>query len=154
MLFLASACLACCTSKEKKAKYAHMEQASWLKGTWENTMPEGRLSEKWEKINDSLYKGQSFFIKDKDTLHYETINFYQKNGKLIYEPTVKGQNNDASVSFKLTKITDSLLVFENPAHDYPQKIVYRRITDDSLAAEISGKQQGKPASEMYPMKKK
>ena len=45
-------------------------------------------------------------------------------------------------------------MFENPGHDFPKKISYTKITNDSLVAEISGQQQGKPASEKFAMKKK
>jgi hypothetical protein len=29
-------------------------------------------------------------------------------------------------------------VFENPAHDFPQRIIYRRLSPDSLVARIEG----------------
>jgi hypothetical protein len=45
------------------------------------------------------------------------------------------------------------LVFENPKHDYPKKITYTKINDDSLVAEISGILDGKPSSEKFSMKK-
>jgi hypothetical protein len=73
---------------------------------------------------------------------------------LIYSPTVKGQNNDESVDFKLSSESENTFVFENPKHDYPQKIVYKKVNENSLVATISGMQQGKQSSESYPMKKK
>tara|TARA_Y100000815_G_scaffold271620_1_gene298650 strand:- start:17925 stop:18092 length:168 start_codon:yes stop_codon:yes gene_type:complete len=54
----------------------------------------------------------------------------------------------------MTAINDSLIVFENPEHDYPQKIAYRKVNADSLVAEISGKPKGIMHSEKFPMKKK
>jgi hypothetical protein len=45
------------------------------------------------------------------------------------------------------------LVFENPKHDYPKKITYTQITEDSLEAEISGILEGKASSEKFSMKK-
>lgn len=35
------------------------------------------------------------------------------------------------------------MVFENPAHDYPNKIVYQKVGNDSLVAEIFGKKMEK-----------
>ena len=80
--------------------------------------------ETWKKVNDSTFKAESYFIKEKDTLHFETIILQQKGEKLTYNATVKGQNNDKAVAFNLTSATEKKLVFENPKHDYPQKITY------------------------------
>jgi hypothetical protein len=151
-----SVILSSCKKSEtaESNKYAEIEKAAWLIGTWENNSPEGNLSETWSKENDSVYNGQSYFIKKQDTLHSEQITLTQTGTELVYRPTVQGQNNNKPVDFKMTNSTDKQIVFENQAHDYPQKIVYNKITGDSLVATISGMQQGKPSSESYPMKKK
>ncbi len=130
-----------------------IKAADWLIGKWENKSADGNLTETWKKVNDSTFQAESYFIKEKDTLHFESITLQQKGELLTYNATVKGQNNDKSVSFKLTTETEKQLVFENPKHDYPQKISYTQITPDSLVAKISGIQQGKPSSESYSMKK-
>jgi hypothetical protein len=72
---------------------------------------------------------------------------------LSYSATVKGQNSDKPVTFKLTNSTEKQLVFENPKHDYPKKIIYTQINEDSLVAEISGILEGKATSEKFSMKK-
>lgn len=154
MLIAASVFVSCKKSEERKIKYAEIGKASWLVGRWENETQGGILSESWEKVNDSTFEGKSYFIKDKDTLHSESVVLSETKGNVIYSPTVQGQNNGLPVAFRLTSATDKKMVFENPAHDYPQKIVYTQITKDSLVAEISGKQQGKASAEKYPMKKK
>jgi hypothetical protein len=130
-----------------------IKSANWLLGKWENKIDEGSLSERWEKLNDSTLQAQSLFIKGKDTLHFEAITLQQKGEDLIYSATVKGQNNNKPVSFKMTIESEKQLVFENPKHDYPQKITYTLISKDSLVAEISGIQLGKPSSEKFGMKK-
>lgn len=130
-----------------------IKTARWILGNWENNSADGNLSETWKKINDSTFQAQSYFIKEKDTLHFETITLKQKGEELTYNAAVKGQNDDKPVAFKLTTATEKQLIFENPKHDYPQKISYTLITPDSLVAKISGIQQGKPSSEQFSMKK-
>jgi hypothetical protein len=152
ILFLTFLALAACG--KKKDKVNKLVAAEWLIGTWENNMEQGRLSETWEKANDSTLNGKSFFIKDKDTLNNETVMLTQKGNDLFYIPTVKGQNNNEPVVFKLTSGNAKQLVFENPHHDFPKKITYTQITKDSLVAEVSGMDNGKQASESYPMKRK
>lgn len=130
-----------------------IKTANWLLGKWETKTADGTLSESWKQLNDSTFQGKSFFIKDKDTLHFETITLQQKGEELFYNATVKGQNENKAVAFKMTVGTAKELVFENPKHDYPQKITYTQIKKDSLVAAISGIQLGKPSSEKFGMKK-
>lgn len=127
--------------------------ANWLLGKWENKSANGNLSETWIKVNDSIYDGESYFIKGKDTLHFEKIQMKQKGEDLYYIATVKGQNNDKPISFIHNDTIEKQLVFENPKHDYPQKISYSQNTKDSIIIQISGIQQGKPSLERFSLKK-
>ena len=157
------ALMASCGKKEKTEETTaapvaeipnKMAEAEWLLGSWGPTSPEGALSEKWEKVNDSVLHGESYFIVGgKDTVFAETVALTSEKGKLAYTVTVPGQNNEKPVRFDLTSSTENQLVFENPKHDFPNKIVYNKITNDSLTAEISGMQKGKPASELMAMKR-
>jgi hypothetical protein len=141
-----------CKKSETNEK-EKIKKSDWLLGKWESKVDEGMLSENWKRLNDSTFQAESFFIKEKDTLHFETITLQQRGEELFYSATVKGQNNDKPVTFNMTSTTDKKLVFENPKHDYPQKITYSLIKKDSLVAEISGIQLGKPSSEKFGMKK-
>ena len=151
LILLLLAVVSCKNSDSNKNE--KIKAASWLLGNWENKAVDGTLTESWEKVNDSTFQAQSYFIKEKDTVHFESIILQQKGENLTYNATVKGQNNDKPVAFKLTTATDKQVSFENLKHDYPQKISYTQITPDSLVAKISGIQQGKPSSARYSMKK-
>lgn len=133
-------------NEKDKIKMAH-----WLIGSWESKLTDGVLSENWKKVNDSTFQGQSYFLKGKDTLHFETITLQQKGEELTYLTTILGQNDDKAIPFALTETTEKQLVFENIKHDYPQKISYSHISKDSLTSEISGLQLGKPSTEKYLM---
>jgi len=154
ILSMAAVSIIACQNKSEK-NFDELEKMSWLVGEWENKMPEGILTETWTKSNDSTFIGKTLFINEKDTLHSEEIVLTQKGETLLYIPTVKGQNDNKPVEFKMTESkTENEFAFENPKHDYPQKIVYKKVSDTNLVATISGKQQGKPSSESYPMTKK
>ncbi|AOW09607.1 DUF6265 family protein [Flavobacterium gilvum] len=142
-----------CKKNPEATEKDQIKKANWLLGKWETKTDDGVLSESWKQLNDSTFQGESFFIKEKDTLHFETMTLQQKGEELFYNATVKGQNDDKTVPFKMTIITEKQLIFENPKHDYPQKITYSLIKKDSLVASISGIQLGKPSSESFGMKK-
>jgi len=127
--------------------------AEWLVGTWENKTTKGSTYETWTKSAQGELLGKSYMLKAADTVVFETIRLVAENGKLLYIPTVKNQNNALPVRFVSVKITPTTLVFENVNHDFPQKITYNQITTDSLVAEISGLKNGTPRSVTFPMKR-
>ena len=151
---LSIVCLVSCKNNSSEKHFDKLEKMNWLIGSWEQALPEGILTETWTKENDSTYSAKSFYIKQKDTIHMESIVLTQKKEELLYRATVKGQNNDEPVTFTMTSDAANAFTFENPAHDYPQKIMYKKVASDRLIAVISGKQQGKDSQESYPMTKK
>ncbi len=131
-----------------------MKQVKWLSGTWENKAQRGSIFENWKTGDDSTLIGRSYSIRNgKDTVVFETIQLRQRNGALYYVPIARGQNNNQPVPFKMTLLTKDQMVFENPEHDFPQKITYTRMAKDSLLAEISGTVKGQARSQKFPMKK-
>ncbi len=141
------------TSCKKSKNTSKIVVADWLPGKWENESVDGDLLEIWKKTNDSVYDGVSFFIKGKDTLHFETIQLQQKGENLLYVSTIRGQNGDEAVTFVHKPEIEKQLVFENPKNSYPKKISYSNQPNGSLTILISGIQQGKPSSTSYSLKK-
>ena len=141
------------TSCKKSKNTTKITVADWLPGKWENKSVDGNLLEIWKKTNDSVYDGASYFIKGKDTLHFETIQLKQKGENLFYVSTIRGQNNDRPMTFAHKVEIEKQLVFENPKNDYPKKITYSNPANDHLSILISGIQEGKPSSTSYSLKK-
>ena len=67
------------------------------------------------------------------------------NGKLTFWGSPDGK---PPVPFRLTEAGPNLLAFENPAHDYPTRITYRR-EGEQLTATISGPNGAKPQNWRY-----
>jgi hypothetical protein len=125
----------------------------WLNGKWQQITKAGIIFENWQLEADGSMTGSSGFIKGKDTMAGESILLVQKGNDVLYIPTVKGQNNDEPIPFTLSVSTADSFVFVNPGHDYPDKIVYKKFSDDSMVATISGKPGGKEQSEIFAMKR-
>jgi hypothetical protein len=141
-------------TKEISKTYTQLEKVNWLLGEWGNTTKESDFTENWIKKSDSTFVGVSYVLVAKDTVFYETVVLEQKKDSLFYTVSVKDQNKEKPVSFYLTISSKNELVFENPKHDFPNKITYTQVTRDSLVAEISGIQNGKEAKEAFSMKRK
>lgn len=48
------------------------------------------------------------------------------------------RQNEYPIGFRLVAQTDTEFVFENPTHDFPQRITYLRTAADSFTATIAG----------------
>jgi hypothetical protein len=111
------------------------------------------MVEEWNQLNDSTFSGKSYMITATDSIALESILLRKEGNDLYYIPIVKGQNNDQPVKFKLTSADGTSMVFENPSHDFPQKISYTLEGERSLMAEISGMMNGQQRSRKFPMRK-
>ena len=141
------------TSSYAQQKSNPISHAKWLIGSWKNQSAKTVDIETWKKLNDSTFIGRSYSLTGADTVSSEHIRLEQHKGKLYYIPTVKNQNGGKAVTFTLTSSNNKHLVFENPEHDFPQKITYTLITNDSLVAEISGTKKGRQKAIQFPMKR-
>lgn len=148
ILFVVTAC-----QNNSSIEKDQIKKADWLIGNWQIKTNTGILSENWEKVNDSTFRALSLFIKDKDSIHNESILLQQKGEILTYTTTIKGQNDDKPIRFELITDNENELVFENLKNDYPQKISYKKTANNSITTEISGVQFGKPSSEKYTLAK-
>ncbi|HCL05549.1 MAG TPA: hypothetical protein DHW64_06110 [Chitinophagaceae bacterium] len=115
----------------------------WMVGIWKINTPQGTVVEIWETKNDSTLQGRSVFVKsNNDTIPQERIEMAFRNGEWYYIPTVSNQNDGKPVSFKVIFLRANEFVSENPAHDFPQRIAYRRIKQNMYAS-IEGKRNGR-----------
>ena len=117
-----------------QAKGIH--QVEWLIGQWKRTNAKpGRSSvETWKKDRDQLV-GFAVNMNGRDTTYVEKLKIVFKDNTLYYVADVP--QNKSEVYFKLTELSESGFVCENPQHDFPKKIRYER-TGSGLRAVISG----------------
>ena len=121
----------------------------WLTGTWEMQKPNGssRL-ETWEKENRKMLSGRGISVVQGDSTLLETIGLYNEDRQTWYTPVVSGQNKGAPIPFKLVSTKGYQYDFENPEHDFPQRITYHfkpldrhpspaRSPGDSLLVEVT-----------------
>ena len=152
-IFLASLSNGIVQGQTTVTKEVSIKNAEWLVGLWENKRAKGSTFEQWSKAGETELKGKSFMLKEKDTVVFENIRLVQKKDGIFYIPTVKDQNNGKEIPFKSTSLSSNKMEFENPEHDFPQKITYTQITQDSLVAEISGTVNGKVKMQKFAMKR-
>ena len=113
-----------------------------LEGLWKMETGRGAIYEEWHKKDGNKLSGRSYRINNADTIVMERIELYREGNDIVYSPVVSNQNNQQPVAFKLASITDGRYVFENKAHDYPQRIIYQLVSKDAVHARIEGTRNG------------
>ena len=71
-------------------------------------------------------------------------------GRLAFIANPSGQ---AQATFPVKSLGEREVVFENPAHDFPQRVIYRLDEAGVLRARIEGTVDGKPRAEDFPMRR-
>ncbi|HRD51436.1 MAG TPA: DUF6265 family protein [Flavobacteriales bacterium] len=112
-----------------------------LMGDWTDatTEPGAIVHERWSRTDDAFYSGLGFVMVDKDTVFIEHLHLAgDSSGRIAYNVRVPSQNEGDAVSFALTLCAGDSMVFENPAHDFPQRIAYALQADGDWIARVSG----------------
>ena len=149
--FVAYSCKKYDISGHEIKDFDELLKTKMLLGTWQTETENGVLQEIWTIKNDSTFFGHSYFINNNDTIHYETIDLVEDSGKLLYIASIKGENQNLSTTFNFIETEDNHLQFENPKHDYPNKIIYKFKDSINLDLSISGNQSGKKSFENFKM---
>ena len=113
-----------------------------LAGLWKMETGRGTIYEEWKITGNNKLSGRSFRVNNTDTMVFEKLEIYLHDGKIIYSPVVRNQNNGQAVPFALVAVNDKQYVFENKEHDYPQRIIYNLVSEDSVHARIEGTRNG------------
>lgn len=70
------------------------------------------------------------------TVEFEYLRIEERAGQIYYVASPKGRC--PGTDFNLTRLAPQEAVFENPEHDFPKRIIYRKNPDGSLTASIDG----------------
>ncbi len=124
---------------------------SWFGGCWEGRYSNGKVvSEQWMKPAGETMMGMSRTVKNGKTGEFEFVRIVRKeDGSIYYVAKPSGQEE---ASFRLVSLEGTRAVFENPTHDFPQRIVYR-LSGDSLIARIEGTMKGKVRGSDFPYRR-
>lgn len=129
--------IACSFVTETAEQTGSVKSFHWLKGNWQMQTRRGIITEKWAVANDSTLAGESIMTRaDGTEIPLEKIELAFRNGHYYYIPTVKNQNGEQPVEFRITSHSQTGFVAENPQHDFPKRISYTLINADSIHAII------------------
>lgn len=120
------------------AAAADLPDLSWMAGSWRLDKPGVTTRETWLAPMGGTMAGvtQTNWPDRPASVEFATIT--AESTGVVFTARVKGQTPTA---FTLKSRERDQVVFENPRHDFPQRVIYRRCGAD-LCARIEGMVRG------------
>jgi hypothetical protein len=106
-----------------------VDALAWLAGCWKHEEPGFRRDEQWMRPSGGTMIGMSRSVAEERTVEHEYLRIEVRGERLAYVANPSGQ---AEAVFLQAEITDRMVAFEAPGHDFPQKIVYERMSPRSI----------------------
>ncbi len=116
---------------------------AWLAGAWFGTRSTGSTNEEhWSPPLGGAMLAVSRSVNTSGKMFaFEYLRIVERDGGLVYIAQPGGAKG---TEFVLTEITPTRAVFENPRHDYPNRIVYELSAEGDLSATIGQTKGGTP----------
>lgn len=128
---------------------ASLMDLAWLAGCWASVGGESGSVEQWMAPAGGSMLGMSRTVRNSRTVAWETMHIRQADdGSIEYTAMPSGQ---PAASFALVAMGESEVIFENPEHDFPQRIIYRLKLGGRLEASIEGEVNGQARTVLFPM---
>ena len=104
---------------------------AFMAGCWNGDAGRGRvIAESWTAPTVNVMLGTTRYLAGDRTVSWEFTLIEADSGGITMTPHPRGQ---APTPFRLARLAHDTAVFENPAHDFPQRIIYRRAADTLIA---------------------
>ena len=113
---------------------ASIGYAAWLAGCWVTQRGKATIEEQWMAPAGGTMIGMGRTIREGKLDDYELTIIRVTDGRVDYEAHPMMQ---PTAIFTATIVSDTLLQFENPRHDFPKLVAYQRHGADSLVARVA-----------------
>ena len=121
------------------------ELPAWLAGDWRMESGGKLTEESWLAPRDGLMVGMTRTTGGKKPW-FEFMRIEQRADTLVFIAQPAGA---PPTEFVALDGDDDAIVFENTAHDFPQRVRYARGADGGIDASIEGVVDGKPRVERW-----
>ena len=117
-----------------------VDDLGWLAGCWASVGGEPGSGEQWMPPAGNSMFGVNRTVANGETGAFEFMQIRRtETGGIEFVAKPSGQKETV---FRMTGMAAGEVVFENPDHDFPTKIVYRLAGGSRLEARIEGEAKG------------
>ena len=134
-----------------RAEDAQLERLSWLAGCWAAEKGEAGSVEHWLPLAGGPMLGIGRTVGNGRTGEHQFMQIRRDaQGRPVF---IAQPSRQKEATFLATSIGERAVTFENPAHDFPQRVIYRAVGDSGLAARIEGTRNGASRGIDFPMQR-
>lgn len=126
-----------------------LNAVSWMAGNWRMETPSATIEEQWMQPAGRLMLGMSRTTSKRGSF-FEFLRVESRADGVYYVAQPKGR---PGTDFKLIRSSPSEAVFENLAHDFPKRIIYRLDSATELTARVEGDATSKEQPEEFKYKR-
>jgi len=128
---------------------ADIAELHWLAGCWAAEGQDAGSVEHWTAPAGGTMFGVNRTVRNGRTVFFEYLRIVDEDdGSVVLVASPSGQE---TARFRLTQSGPREVTFENPEHDFPQRISYRLTAADRLVGRIDGTVDGEKRSVEFPM---
>lgn len=120
-----------------------IDSLAFMAGSWAGGGDLDREEEHWTAPRGGMMVGMHRDLRGGRARSFEFFRIVERGDTLLYLTQPGGR---PAIAFRAIEVSASRVVFENPEHDFPQRILYWREKAGELKARIEGKVKGEPQS--------
>ena len=129
--------------------HADIPDLRWMAGCWSQDGQESGSVEQWTAPAGGTMLGMSRMVSGGKTVAFEFLRITEDEDGWIW--LVASPSGQETARFKLVNMSANEVIFENPEHDFPQRIIYRLDSDGNLVGRIEGEVNGTARAADFPM---
>ena len=96
--------------------------------------------EAWKPSDTNILTGEAYTVKENGSKKIaERLAIRKVKKDIVYSAMVPNQNAGKAIDFVLNQIDENTYSFENPNHDFPKKIIYKKVSDSEMFVVVQGK---------------
>jgi hypothetical protein len=122
---------------------------SWLSGCWAYDGRDPGSGEHWMPPAGGTMFGISRTVSASKTIEFEYMRIAETDEESL--ALFASPSGQSPARFDLLSLNDHEVIFENPEHDFPQRIIYRLGDDGALLGRIEGQSDGRPIAVDFPL---
>jgi hypothetical protein len=132
------------------AQAADVAALAWMSGCWRQESPSRIVDEIWMAPAGDGMLGMSRTVARGRIVDHEFLQIRVQDGTLVL---VAKPSRQPEATFAAKSVAPGAVIFENPEHDFPQRVIYRLQGDGMLVGRIEGEEQGRARGVDFPMRR-
>lgn len=110
-----------------------LDQLGWMAGCWES--PNRAVFEMWSPPAGGLMVGAGRTVSRGQARAFEHLRLRADGAQVVYTAIPSGQ---VETDFRSSAVSADGFTVENPSHDFPTRIIYRRTGPDAMSVRVEG----------------